>query len=262
MPPRLLIFDDYESLSRIAVEMLVYHARDAIAQRGLFTLVLSGGGTPQRLFEFLARAEYIEQISWPHTHVFWGDERCVPPDQPGSNYKQAFDTFLSKVPIPPENIHRVRGELAPEDAAEDYVRQLHHFSPTPVLSPARSFGDFPTSETPPRFDFVLLGMGNDGHTASLFPGPITERERNSLVIPVTAHYQDRPANRVSLTPRAFNAARQIFFLATGASKAETLQAVLNGPSDPERLPAQRIQPFDGQVTWFVDREAARLVSRS
>ncbi|NUM44310.1 MAG: 6-phosphogluconolactonase [Anaerolineales bacterium] len=258
--PRLLIFEDYESLSRVAVEMLVFHARNALAQRETFTLVLSGGSTPQRLFEFLARAEYIEQISWPQTHVFWGDERCVPPDQPGSNYKQAYDAFLSKVPIPPANIHRIRGELPPETAAEDYTRQLHEFA-TPDRSSAVNTADL--SGAVPRFDLVLLGLGNDGHTASLFPGPITEQELSASVIPVTAHYEDRPANRVSLTPRVFNAARQIFFLATGASKAETLHTILNAPLDPvllqtNRFPAQRIQPTDGQVTWFVDRAAARL----
>lgn len=256
MPPRLLIFEDYEALSRVAVENLVFHARNAIAQRGQFTLVLSGGGTPQRLFEFLAQAEYTEQISWPQVYVFWGDERCVPPDQPGSNYKQAFDAFLSKVPIPAGNIYRIRGELPPEEAAEDYARQLRDFAATPD----RSSQDL--SGVAPRFDLVLLGMGNDGHTASLFPGPISEQEQTATVIPATAVYEDRPAQRISLTPRIINAARNVFFLATGAAKAETLHAVLNGPRDPvflqtNRFPAQRIQPTDGQVTWFVDRDAAR-----
>lgn len=252
-PPRLLIFDDYESLSRVAVENLVFHARNAIAKRGWFSLVLSGGGTPQRLFEFLARVEYAEQISWPQVHVFWGDERCVPPDQPGSNYKQAFDTFLSKIPIPAENIHRVRGELSPAEAAEDYAEQLRAFTSTPDTSPA----DLSGVEDAPRFDLILLGMGNDGHTASLFPGPISEQERTATVIPATAFYEDRPAHRVSLTPRIINAAYDIFFLVTGAAKAETLYAVLDGPRDLERFPAQRIQPTNGQITWFVDREAAR-----
>ena len=254
MPPRLLIFDDYESLSRIAVEMLVYIARTAIAERGLFTLALSGGGTPQRLFEFLARVEYIEQISWPQTFIFWGDERCVPPDQDGSNYKQAYHTFLGKVPLPPENIYRIRGEYPPEDAADDYTQQLLDFA---ALYPAAP--PLATGVRFPHFDLVLLGMGSDGHTASLFPGPITERERTSPTLPVTAHYQERPARRVSLTPLVFNAAENIFFLVTGAAKAETLRAVLHGAPDLERFPAQRIQPTEGQVTWFVDEEAGCYV---
>jgi 6-phosphogluconolactonase len=255
MPPRLLIFDDDESLNSIAVEMLVYLARTAITERDQFTLALSGGGTPQRLFELLAHADYTEQISWPHTHIFWGDERCIPPDQEGSNYKQADDAFLSKVPIPAENIHRIRGELPPEQAAEDYTRQLREF--VEQEKPDRSSEDL--SGLCPHFDLVLLGMGSDGHTASLFPGPITDRERTTPTLSVTAHYQDRPANRVSLTPLVFNAAQNVFFLVTGAGKAETLEAVLNGPDDPERLPAQRIQPTEGQVTWFVDQEAAMLL---
>lgn len=268
MPLHLLTFADYESLSRVAVEMLIFHARNALDQRGIFTLVLSGGGTPQRLYEFLAHVEYAEQISWPQTHVFWGDERCVPPDQPGSSYKQAFEAFLNKVPIPAENIHRIRGELPPEAAAEDYTRQLRDFAPPPRVrhtsSPLSARGEGPGVGFP-RFDLVLLGMGIDGHTASLFPGPITERELTAPVIPVTAQYEDRPAHRVSLTPLVFNAARHLFFLVTGANKAETLQAVLEGLYDPvflqtNRLPAQRIQPTDGQVTWFVDQEAGRLVS--
>ena len=250
IPPKLLIFDDYESLSRLAAEYLIFYARSAMAERGIFTLTLSGGGTPQRLFELLAYPEYAEQISWPHTHLFWGDERCVPPDQDGSSYKQAYDAFLNKVPLPAENVHRVRGELTPEDAAEDYAKQLRDFVEKPGSAENRA-GLWPL------FDLVLLGMGNDGHTASLFPGPITERERTAPTLPVTAHYGDRPANRVSLTPLVFNAARNIFFLATGASKAETLKAVLDGPPDLERFPAQRIQPTEGEVTWFVDQEAAK-----
>ena len=254
-PPRLLIFDDYESLSRIAVEHTIFLARTAVAERGQFTFALSGGGTPQRLFELLAYPEYVEQISWPEMHIFWGDERCVPPDQEGSSYKQAYDAFLCKVPIPTRNIHRIRGELPPAEAADDYARLLlefvHLHPPTPLSLNKQDF---------PRFDLVLLGMGTDGHTASLFPGPIPDRERASPTLPVTAHYGDRPANRVSLTPLVFNTARNIFFLATGAAKAETLHAVLNGSHDPEHLPAQRIQPENGQVTWFVDQEAAKKLN--
>ena len=251
-PPRLLIFDDYESLSRIAVEHTIFLSRTAVAERGQFTFALSGGGTPQRLFELLAYPEYVEQVSWPDTHVFWGDERCVPPDQAGSSYKQAYDAFLCKVPIPTGNIHRIRGELTPEEAADDYARQLREFHERLPKS-AADFGSLDY----PCFDLVLLGMGTDGHTASLFPGPISDRERTSPTLPVTAHYGDRPANRVSLTPLVFNTALNIFFLATGSAKAETLHAVINGPHDPEYLPAQRIQPENGQVTWFVDHEAAK-----
>lgn len=256
MPPQLLTFDHLGSLSRVAAEMLVFQARQAIEERGFFTLALSGGSTPRGLYKTLADVEYVEQVSWPQTHVFWGDERCVPPDHEESNFKQAWDLLLSKVPIPEENIYRMRGELPPEETAADYARQLKKFClPAPLGGRGLGWGgvDFP------RFDVVLLGMGTDGHTASLFPGQEHVWDQPAVAVAVTANYAGRPAPRVSLTPRVFNAARQVFFLVAGADKAEMLRQVLDARPPSMPVPASRIRPEKGRVTWFVDREAASLL---
>jgi 6-phosphogluconolactonase len=171
-------------------------------------------------------------------HLFWGDERCVPPDDPGSNYRLAEEALIAHVPIPPENVNRVRGELKAGVAAQAYENQLQDFFCGPR----------------PRFDLVLLGLGEDGHTASLFPGSPLLDEKVRLVAPATASYQDRPAQRVTLTLPAINTARQVLFLVAGGAKAEIVQAVIEGPAG--RYPAQRIQPTAGQLTWLVDAAAA------
>ncbi len=236
MEPNLRIFDDLLSLSKEAAAVFAESARQAIAQRGRFLVALSGGNTPMETFRQLIDPP----VDWEPVHVFWGDERCVPVDDPGSSYGQARDALLSHVQIPEQNIHRIQADLGPAAAAIDYTILLKRFAETPL--------DWP------RFDLVLLGMGDDGHTASLFPGSPTDI--TDPVIAVTAQYQDRPANRVTLTPVVFNAARQIVFLVSGQSKSETLVNVLKGGYHPEQLPAQRIQPTDGELTWFVDAAAA------
>jgi 6-phosphogluconolactonase len=181
-----------------------------------------------------------QPMEWEHIHVFWGDERCVAVDDPGNNYGQAREAFLAHVPIPQYNIHRIQSDLGPAAASMDYTLLLRRFAEAPL--------DWP------RFDLVLLGMGEDGHAASLFPGSPTDV--TDAVIGVTAQYQDRPANRVTLTPVVFNSARHILFLVSGQSKSETLASVLKGGYHPDQLPAQRIQPTDGELTWFVDAAAA------
>lgn len=241
---KLRIFKDLESLSRDAAELFVERAAEAIAARGRFLTALNGGGTPNRLFQLLA-TEYREKIDWQHAHVFWGDERCVPPGEAGSSYGQAREALLDHVPIPASNIHRVKGELEPVEASRDYALTLSGFASPPL--------DFP------RFDLVYLGMGEDGHTASLFPGsPLDVTE---AALPVTAQYQDRPANRVTLTPLVFNQARTVVFMAAGEKKAATLAEVLSDRYDPERLPAQRISPKKGSLIWLVDEEAAGRLPR-
>lgn len=232
------IFPDKESLSQAAVQLFSLIAQQAVQTQGRFSVVLSGGGTPRRLYQILSQDQ---SLPWAQTHVFWGDERLVPPDDPGSNYGQAKAVLLDRVPLSPANIHRMKGELDPATAVADYTAQLAQFSP---------------GQPWPRFDLVLLGMGSDGHTASLFPGPITAEERTQPVIAVTAHYDGRPAQRITLTPLVFNDAAHIFFLVTGADKADVLTAVLQGPPQPEKYPAQRIQPHDGSLTWFLDMAAA------
>ncbi len=240
MKADIRIFKDSDTLSKAAMEIFIAAARHAIEMRGRFLTALSGGGTPSGLYRLLASEPYRSEMNWKKTFVFWGDERCVPPDDAGSNYHQAREILLSQVPIPNENILRVKGELQPEQASDAYAQTLKDFADLGL--------DWP------RFDLVLLGMGDDGHTASLFPG--SPAEASSPTLAVTGHYQGRPANRVTLTPLVFNSARKVLFLVTGEGKAVTLKRVLSDASNQEQYPAQRIQPTDGQVIWLVDEAAA------
>jgi 6-phosphogluconolactonase len=233
------IFKDLEDLSQEAANLFTKQAGKAIEERGRFLVALNGGSTPTRLFQLLA-TDYRDKVNWNRIHIFWGDERCVPPNDPGSSYGQARDAFLSKVPIPDSNIHRVKGDLEPAEASKDYALTLSRFASPPLVFP--------------RFDLVYLGMGEDGHTASLFPGSAVDVTEPTL--PVTAHYQDRPANRVTLTPIVFNEARIVAFMATGEKKANTLAEVLSDRYNPELYPAQRIAPENGQLIWLVDEDAA------
>lgn len=239
MRPEIRIFKSMEDLSRDAAQIFVRQASDAIGSRGRFLVALNGGSTPKRLFQLLA-TYFRDKVDWTRVHIFWGDERLVPADDAESSYGQARDLFLRHVPIPEANVHPMAGELEPDKAANDYTLKLKEFAPAPLSWP--------------RFDLVYLGMGEDGHTASLFPGsPLDVTEP---VVPVVAHYQDRPANRITLTPLAFNTARLILFMATGEKKANTLAEVLSDRYQPELYPAQRIEPKEGKVIWLVDEDAA------
>jgi len=245
MKPEISIFKDLEKLSRAAANIFVEQASQSIAERNRFLVSLNGGSTPTRLFQLLA-TDYREKVDWNKVHVFWGDERCVPPDDSGSSYGQARDILLSHVLIPNSNIHRIQGEFGPAEASKDYSLTLKGFATPPLEWP--------------RFDLVYLGMGEDGHTASLFPGsPVDVIERT---MPVTAHYQDRPANRVTLTPIVFNEARMIVFMATGEKKAVTLAEVLSERYNPALYPAQRIDPESGRLIWLVDESAASKLPKT
>jgi len=244
MKPEIHIFKNLEELSRTAAYVFVEQAMQSIAEQKRFLVALNGGNTPTRLFQLLA-TEFRDNVDWSRVYVFWGDERCVPPEDVESNYGQARDILLSHVAIPEANIHRIRGERGPVEASKDYSLALKGFA-------------FPPLEWP-RFDLVYLGMGEDGHTASLFPGsPVDGSEP---ILPVTAHYQDRPADRVTLTPLVFNSARMVVFMATGEKKAITLAEVLGGRSGSELYPAQRIDPKDGGLIWLVDQAAASRLPR-
>src|ERR1041385_5580310 len=225
MNPDIRIFKDLEKLSHHAAELFVEQAAKAINQRGRFLVALNGGNTPTRLFQLLA-TDFRDKVDWSNIHVFWGDERCVPVDDPGSSYGQAREALLNHVNIPEDHVHRIQGELAPPSAAKEYAQTLKLFAEDNL--------EFP------RFDLVFLGMGEDGHTASLFPGSSVDVTEPTL--PVTANYQDRPANRVTLTQLVFNQARMIAFMATGSKKANTLAEVLSDRYNPELFPAQRIDP--------------------
>ena len=241
------IFSDKNDLAREAAQLFSTLALEAVAVRGRFSIALSGGSTPQALFSLLAAPPYSTNLPWSSIHFFWGDERLVPPGDPGSNYYHAAQLLLDRVPIPLANIHRVKGELPAPEAVQDTIEQLYIYAQGECLWP--------------RFDLVLLGMGSDGHTASLFPDSPGLEEPDVFVKSVTAVYENRPALRLTLTPVLFNDARQILFLVTGANKAEALAAVLYGPRDWGKWPAQRIQPNSGVVTWFVDQAAASNLAK-
>lgn len=239
-PATRRIFADAASLNQAAAQLLTTLAQEAVAKHGRFSIALSGGGTPTRVYQRWAQPPFRDAMPWRHTHLFWGDERLVPPTHESSNYRQIADLLLPHVPIPPGNVHRAKGELTMTAAVADYTQHLQ---------------DFAGGTAVPILDVVLLGMGSDGHTASLFPGsPVDPPE---WVVGVTADYDGRPAQRLSLTPTVINQARHIIFLVTGENKAATLQKVLYGPRQPEQLPTQRIQPTHGTLTWLVDTAAAQ-----
>ncbi|MGD2207047.1 MAG: 6-phosphogluconolactonase [Anaerolineae bacterium] len=238
MKPEIVVRPNPNELIRIAARRFGQLAHRAVASRGRCSVALSGGSTPGPLYQLLTEEPYRTQIPWAQVHLFWGDERCVPPDDPDSNYRMAHETLIARVPIPPGNVHRMRGELAPEAAARAYEHELQEFFCGPRT----------------RFDLVLLGLGTDGHTASLFPGSMALDERGRLAVAVTAQYEDRPAHRVTLTLSAINTARYVWFLVSGSAKAESVRTVLEGPT--KGLPAQLVQPMTGQLTWFLDAEAA------
>jgi len=241
MDANVVVLPDPGALAHEAARRFVALAREAAESRGRFSAALSGGSTPGGLYRLLAEEPYSVQVPWDAVHLFWGDERCVPPDDPGSNYHLAEEILLSRVPIPPENVHRVLGELEPASAARDYEQEIQDFFCGPHA----------------RFDLILLGLGEDGHTASLFPGSPALAETERLVAATTAVYQDRPAQRVTLTLPALNSARQALFLVAGSAKAGIVQSVLEGAD--ERLPARRVQPVAGGLTWLLDAQAARLI---
>ncbi len=244
MRRELRVFHDSEKLSRHAANLFIEESNRSILERNRFLTALNGGGTPTRLFQLLA-SEYRDEIDWSKVHVFWGDERCVPPTDEGSNYHQTHRTLLRNVLIPETNIHRVQSELDPVSAAKEYTKALKLFAESPL--------EFP------RFDLIYLGMGEDGHTASLFPNSPVEVD--DPVIAVTANYKDRPANRVTLTQLVFNQARMVVIMATGEKKAITLAEVLSDRYNPAQYPAQRIDLKDGQLIWLVDDAAASKLPR-
>ncbi|PYS83030.1 MAG: 6-phosphogluconolactonase [Acidobacteria bacterium] len=237
--PNVQVFDDPEQVAREAAGLFVRLSIEAISTRGSFSVALSGGSTPRRIYELLASDDYRTQVSWPGVHVFFGDERTVPPDHADSNYRMANETMLSLVPVPAKNVHRMNGVGDAAASASEYESELRAF-----------FGDLAW----PRLDLVMLGMGDDGHTASLFPGSAALEEQQAWVV---ANWVEKFQTwRITLTAPAINAARRVLFLVTGAGKADRLREVLKGERDPARLPSQLIQPRDGTLEWLVDRAAA------
>jgi len=232
------ILSDPQALAEAAARHVVERAHVGISERGRFSLALSGGSTPRALHLKLSSPGLIDQIDWARVHFFFGDERCVSPDDEQSNFRMANDTLLSRLPISRDQIHRLRGELPPEEAAADYERELRDF-----------FG-----ADPPSLDLILLGMGDNGHTASLFPGLTAVREQHRWV--VAEHVAEVSMWRLTLTPVVLNLAREDLFLVAGAAKAHMLRQVLEGPYAPDERPAQVVRPALGEVFWMVDAAAA------
>jgi len=236
------VFDSVPELMHAAADEVVHNAAEAVRERGVFTWVLSGGSTPRDLYSLLASTPYRDRMPWSAIHVFWGDERHVPPDHPDSNFRMAREAMLDAVPLPAANIHRIRAEepdaAVAAKAYETGLQELFHLAP----------GEFPS------FDLVLLGLGKDAHTASLFPGGETVHEKERLVAAPWVAAQN--TFRITLTPPVLNHARLAIFLVCGEDKAEPLRAVLEGARDADRYPAQIVE---GNRLWLVDRAAARLL---
>jgi 6-phosphogluconolactonase len=242
IPSEVRVFDDVPALMRATADEIARAARQAVDERGRFTWALGGGSTPRAVYQLLASDAYRERLPWNAIHFFWGDERHVPPDHPDSNFRMAREAMLDAVPVPPGNIHRVPAEEPDaQRAAAEYEATLRSFF-------ALAQGEWP------RFDLILLGLGQEGHTASLFPGSAAIHERERLV--VAPWVEAQKTFRVTLTPPVLNHARCAMFLVSGEEKAEALHAVLEGPREPDLYPAQIVE---GNRLWMVDRAAARLL---
>jgi 6-phosphogluconolactonase len=236
-PGELRVFAAPADVATALAQQFVAAAHTAIGARGRFAVALAGGTTPKAAYALLTEPPYAKAIDWHAVHVFFGDERCVPPEDAQSNYRMARETFLQALAIPDAQIHRMRGEAEPQQAANDYRRDL-----LAVLG------------AQPRMDLVMLGMGPDGHTASLFPGTDPLTEDAALVRAVFAPAQQQW--RITLTPQVINASHAVVFAVEGAVKAKTLAAVREGPYDPITFPAQIVAPSDGTLLWLADDAAA------
>jgi 6-phosphogluconolactonase len=231
------IYPDPHSLAQAAAARFIQEGNLAIQKRGRFTAALSGGSTPQMAYEILAAKDTSRQLDWSKIHLFWGDERCVPPEHPESNFRMANEVLLKHLPIPDTNIHRMEGENDPHLAAVNYQVILENI-----------FG------ATPRFDLICLGMGADGHTASLFPGQLDTQEIETWT---AANYVEKVQSwRLTLTPAVINQARNIVFLVSGDNKADTLKQVLVGEYKPEVYPSQMIKPSAGKLSWYIDQAAS------
>jgi len=233
------VLSDIEAIGQEAASLFVNASRNSVAIRRRFVVAISGGSTPRRLYTLLSTEPYRDQIDWRNVYFFWADERCVPKGNEESNFKTAFERLLSKVPIPDGNIHRIKGEEEPEKAARAYEEDIKKFFGMSGL---------------PVFDLVILGMGEDGHTASLFPGSKSLEETDRLTVPV---YLDKPNwSRITLTLPVLNNAAQILFLVAGQAKAAVVSEILGDGEKKRQFPAGLISPIQGNVTWLIDQEAA------
>ncbi len=251
----LHVYKDAEQLSRAAAKWIADLIAETLKLRDRFTIALSGGSTPKLLHKILAAPPYKDQIDWSKLHIFWGDERAVPFEDDRNNAKMAYDTLLNFVPVPPSQIHVMRTDIEPEASAVEYEKILHQYFDA---VPGSSGSTGAPATLPNSFDLVLLGMGDDGHTLSLFPGTDIVHEEKAWVkaffLPAQNMY------RITLTKTIVNRAAHIAFLTTGAGKAHALKEVLKGAYNPDLYPSQEIKPVNGELYWFVDEAAAAQLS--
>jgi 6-phosphogluconolactonase len=242
--PDLMIMPDAAAIHQAAAERILTLARLRADMSQRFVLALAGGSTPRGLYQRLAAEPFASQMPWQHVHLIWGDERYVPADHADSNYRMVREALLDYVPIPPANIHPVpTDQPTAEAAASAYDREVRALLPTPES----------------QIDLALLGMGGDGHTASLFPHNLALSVPTGELVTLVQDAPKPPPQRISLTLAALNRAAHVLFLVTGADKATALHAVLRGPSQGAALPAQQVQPPQGTVAWLVDLAAADLL---
>jgi 6-phosphogluconolactonase len=236
--PTIQVVADANAIAAAAAEKIIELADVAISQRGGFSIALSGGSTPKTLFQLLATDSYIKRIDWKNWQIYFGDERCVPPTHADSNFRMASEALLDHVPIQPDHIHRMKGEIEPQQVAIEYGQVLK-----------QNFGDG-------GLDVILLGMGDDGHTASLFPHTAALNEMNHRCV---ANYVEKLGVwRITMTAPFINRSRQVIIMVSGAAKAQRIEQVLLGPIDPQSLPIQMIAPFDGGLLWIMDVAAAAM----
>lgn len=247
---RIKYFMTLSDMSRSAASCIADLARERLGESGWFTLVLSGGATPRLLYECLAAPPYREIMPWSSTHIFWGDERCVPPDHPKSNYRLAYRSMISRVPIREENVHRIPAEKgSPEEAAASYEKTLREFFDEGVKRSSKK-----SRAGTSLFDLVLLGVGTDGHTASLFPGNAVLEEKSRWVAPVSAPPGYRETCRVTMTLPLINRSGTVLFLVAGAKKLETVRYITGFRDAAATHPAAMVAPRKKPI-WFVAAEA-------
>lgn len=234
----LHVLKDKNELSKYTAEWIITYIHDVLKKQGRFTIALSGGSTPEKLYSLLAGKEYSKKIEWAKIHFFWGDERYVPFTDKRNNAAMTFKTLLNHVPVPKENIHIIRTDISAEESAVEYEKILHSYFARKKHS----------------FDLVLLGLGDNAHTLSLFPGYDIIHEKKKWV--ENFYLEEQQMHRISLTAPVVNNASRVIFLISGKDKAASLYNVLYAQHDPDLYPAQVIQPFSGELYWFTDEAAA------
>jgi 6-phosphogluconolactonase len=243
LQPQIIVANNPSELAEKAANIFTSTAKDCVRQTNFFTVAISGGSTPRGMHKLLAEEPFRSDIPWNRAHIFWVDERCVPVDDPASNFGLAKKDFLERIPIPLEQIHHMPGEFAPEEGVKKYQEVMER-----IFQIQKE--DFPT------FDLIFLGMGNDGHTASLFPGEWPDRAKGRWVMAVKGGNPN--VYRLTLTFDVLNRAKRIYFLVSGKEKAPIVRTVLENKE--ARLPAQKIRPLQGELTWLLDKGAASLLS--